>query len=180
MYPNIYLLLKFLHITAAIMMFACWSIDWLLISFRNEGNQKGNDFMARNLKNNAMLQKVSVLTLVGTGIWLSIAARSFPAWTASAIIAIVLMELLSGVLPRYADSRKHDRNSSAGNSGSKPQSLMKSVVKMRIAIGSGIVALMTLKPQTILHCTFIVIAAVLAAAIWALIDIKKQSLSRSS
>jgi hypothetical protein len=128
MYPNIYLLLKFLHITAAIAMFACWAVEWLSLSLQNERSQKTADNISGNLKNIARLHTLSIIILIGTGIWMGITSWDFQAWIASSMIAIVIMELLASLLPRYAFLWKHDRKSSEDGSGSKHQPLTKSAL----------------------------------------------------
>jgi hypothetical protein len=174
MLANSYLLIKVLHVTAAIGTFGSWGCEWLIVILQNKQRDKTNEIISDLSKTISRFKTYAVLTLVGSGILMTITTWGLVPWIVSTIVGIIVMEILETIVTRYQNSYKRNKENSSDNPAVKDLLFTKLALKVRTTIGLGIVAVMTMKPASIITGLSIVATAVLATGIWSLSGVKKS------
>ncbi len=168
---SVYSVVKFLHIVGAIGFFITLALEWIgLAQMRTARTlDQVREWMdlPRRMRGAGM---VSILVLLAAGIYMAVIAWGLATWIAVALAAIVLSIALSAALtgPRMAAVEKALAEEQGSMSPSF-QSLLHDPrlwvsIQTRVAIGLGIVFLMTVKPGLVGSILVIGIAAVLGAA----------------
>jgi hypothetical protein len=163
---GLYPLLIFLHVLAAVGLFASLGIEVVALGrLRSAATLDAAGMWIGLLR--SPLPLVSMVTIVVTGIWMSIVRWGDEAWIGVSLLAIVGMAVVSAFA-----TRRLRRVSTALASESGPglsltfRALQSSAtlvasLRLRVAIGIGILALMTVKPDALGSI------AILAAAVGA-------------
>jgi hypothetical protein len=166
MLMDLYPLLIFLHVLAAVGLFASLGIEVVALGrLRSAATLDAARMWIGLLR--TPLPLVSMLTILVTGIWMSIVRWGDQAWIGASLLAIVGMAIVGAVA-----TRRLRRMSTAltGESGpglsptfralQSSASLVASL-RLRVGIGIGILGLMTIKPDALGSI------AILAAAVGA-------------
>ena len=156
---NIFPALTFLHVAGAIAIFISWALEYnYLTSMRPALMADNEDAALQEMKQYKKIGSVGVLITLTTGIWLMVALWGYKSWIMMSIISIVLLIITEVLFSRKAASSKTDRFRS--------MSCQISSIRLRIAIGIGIVALMVFKTSDLLSSISIVIIFLIAGAVW--------------
>jgi uncharacterized membrane protein len=156
---NIFPALTFLHVAGAIAIFISWALEYnYLTSMRPALMADNEDAALQEMKQYKKIGSVGVLITLTTGIWLMVALWAYKSWIMMSIISIVLLIITEVLFSRKAASSKTDRFRS--------MSCQISSIRLRIAIGIGIVALMVFKTSDLLSSISIVIIFLIAGAVW--------------
>jgi uncharacterized membrane protein len=156
---NIFPALTFLHVAGAIAIFISWALEYnYLTSMRPALMADNEDAALQEMKQYKKIGSVGVLITLTTGIWLMVALWGYKSWIMMSIISIVLLIITEVLFSRKAASSKTDRFRS--------MSCQISSIRLRIAIGIGIVALMVFKTSDLLSSISIVIISLIAGAVW--------------
>lgn len=148
---NSYSLLILLHVTGAVGIFAAWGMEAVLLQRLREAvtiveARTGT----RSLRRRGRLAPVAMLTVVATGIWMMAAAWGGQAWMVTALAAVVIIGMTGSALGGRAISRLD--GALAGEPERLPDDfdlavgLLTISLRLRFAIGIGILGLMTIKP----------------------------------
>jgi len=116
------------------------------------------DVALKEMKQYKKIGSVGVLITLITEIWLMVALWGYKPWIMMSIISIVLLIITETLFSRKAISFKTDKYRS--------MSYEVSSIRLRIAIGIGIVALMVFKTSDFLSSIFIVIIFLIAGVFW--------------
>ncbi|HYG67546.1 MAG TPA: hypothetical protein VD838_07800 [Anaeromyxobacteraceae bacterium] len=168
---NLYTVLVFLHVLGGVGVFVAMAVESIAFGRLRDARTVVDAHAAlRSLGVNARLGPASMLTTVGTGIWMGAVGWSHQAWMPTALGTVVVMGLLGGTVT--ARRLKRVRAALAAESGDalsdEIQLLLASPVLdasllVRIALGVGILALMTAKPA--LAGSLVMIGAAAAAGV---------------
>ncbi len=156
---NIFPALTFFHVTGAITIFISWALEYSYLTPMRQSLMADNEDVAlKEMKQYKKIGSVGVLITLTTGIWLMVALWGYKPWIMMSIISIVLLIITETLFSRKAISFKTDKYRS--------MSYEVSSIRLRIAIGIGIVALMVFKTSDFLSSIFIVITFLIAGVFW--------------
>ena len=165
---NIFPALTFFHVTGAITIFISWALEYNHVTtLRKLLAINTEEFTLQQVKVFKKIGSAGVLVTLGTGIWLMVALWGYSSWLMMAIISILLLIITEVLFSRKVISLKAD----------KFQSMLYQVspIRLRIAIGMGIVALMVFKTPDLLSSLFIVIIFLVAGAVWVAPLLRKRT-----
>lgn len=153
---NIFPALTFLHVTGAIAIFISWALEYNYVTaLRKSLTTNTEEFALLQVKVFKKIGSLGVLVTLTTGIWLMIALWGYSPWLMMAIISIVLIIITEVLFSKKAISSKTDNL--------RIMSYQMSSIRLRIAIGMGIIALMVFKTPDLLSCISIVLVFLLPA-----------------
>ncbi|MBO9728609.1 MAG: hypothetical protein J7623_08235 [Chitinophaga sp.] len=182
---NIYLLLKLVHITAAIALFCTWAIEWLLLILQTKNYEAVSNRLATSIKITHRYQIAAVIGIIATGITMGVMSWRDAHWVDSAIIGIVLMEIITKIIGRYAKNYNKREDHYGEPPAAKQPLFSVLMLKVRIAMASGILIIMIVKPAVFLSAIAVIVFSALIAFLWSLKDVrsisvimKKDKLSR--
>lgn len=156
---NIFPALTFFHVTGAITIFISWALEYSYLTPMRQSLMADNEDVAlKEMKQYKKIGSVGVLITLTTGIWLMVALWGYKPWIMMSIISIVLLIITETLFSRKAISFKTDKYRS--------MSYEVSSIRLRIAIGMGILALMVFKTPDFLSSLSIVLIFLIAGAIW--------------
>ena len=168
---TLYPFLVFFHVLGAVGLFAALGIEAVAVGRlgRTDATDGAREALG-SLQRNDRLGGISMLVLLASGAWMMASWGAQP-WLSAAFVAIVFMGIAGGAV----SSRRIRRLRAAlaaerGAALSEPFRTLRSNValavslRLRIAIGVGILALMTLKPSA-LGSALLVLAAVAAGLV---------------
>jgi hypothetical protein len=156
---NIFPALTFFHVTGAIAIFISWALEYNYLStLRKSLTTNTEEFALHQIKVFKKVGSVGVLTTLTTGIWLMAALWGYSPWLIMAIISIILIIITEVLFSRKAILLKTDKF--------RGMSYQISSIRLRIAIGMGILALMVFKTPDFLSSLSIVLIFLIAGAIW--------------
>lgn len=156
---NIFPALTFLHVTGAIAIFISWALEYNYVTaLRKSLTTNTEEFALLQVKVFKKIGSLGVLVTLTTGIWLMIALWGYSPWLMMAIISIVLIIITEVLFSKKAISSKTDNL--------RIMSYQMSSIRLRIAIGMGIIALMVFKTPDLLSCISIVLVFLIAGVIW--------------
>jgi hypothetical protein len=165
---NIFPTLTFLHVTGAIAIFISWALEYNhLTAIRKSVMTNTEEFALEQLKNYKKIGSVGVLITLTSGIWLMIALWGYSSWIMMAFVSILLIIITEVFFSRKAISLKTDKFRS--------MSYQISSIRLRIAIGMGIIALMVFKTPDFLPSLLIVFIFLIVGAVWILPLFKKTA-----
>lgn len=148
---NSYSLLIFLHVTGAVGIFAAWGMEAVLLQRLRETVTVGEARAGLGaLRGQGRLGPVAMLTVLVTGIWMMAVAWRGGAWMMTALAAVLVIGVTGSVLGGKAMSRLDA--ALAGEPDRLPDDFGPAValltigLQVRLAIGIGILGLMTIKP----------------------------------
>lgn len=169
---DLYPLLVFFHVLGAVGLFAALGIEAVAVARlgRTDAIEGARDALGL-LRVNDRLGGVGMLVLLASGAWMMALTWGAQPWLSAAFVAIVFMGIAGGAV----SSRRIRRLRAAlaaerGAALSEPFRTLRSSValtvslRVRLAIGVGILALMTLKPAA-LGSALLVLAAVAAGLV---------------
>ncbi len=151
---SLYPVLVFLHVLGAMGLFAAIAVEAVALGRLRRadapaGVRDGMALLARNER----LGGIAMLTVIASGAWMMATTWGHQWWIASAFVGIVGMGVAGGAvsarrLRRLRAALAAERGPGLSQAFSTLQSSAALVasLRVRIAIGIGIVALMTLKP----------------------------------
>lgn len=169
----IYLFVKFLHVAAAISLFCSWAFEWLLLILYLKDYAVIKDTVGKKIRKITRLQGFSVIIVIASGLWMGFTNWRDASWIDTAIIAIVVMEVITKIIGRFAKTYMKRNELTKEHPFAMNPLYAKLALRVRVAIASAIVAIMTIKPAAFLTGILIIFAAVLLAWLWSLKDIKK-------
>jgi len=169
---NIYLLLKLVHITGAIALFCTWGIEWLLLILQAKNYEAVSNSLATSIKITHRYQVVAVIAIITTGITMGVMSWRDAPWVDSAIMGIVLMEIITKIIGRYAKNYNKREDHYGEPSAAKHPLFSVLMLKVRIAIASGILVIMIVKPPVFLSAIGVIVFSALMALLWSLKDVK--------
>jgi len=148
---NSYSIFVFLHILGAVTMFASWGIEGVIIN-RLNASVKSDDARTwlQQFKKRRRLGPAGMIVVLITGIWMMAVRWGHQVWMMLAFLGIILIMLTGIILAR----RTLPRLTSIidGKSGQLPENYyalagtLSTSLRIRIAVGIAILALMTFKP----------------------------------
>jgi len=151
---SLYPLLVFLHVLSAMGLFAAIAIEAVALERLRRadaptGVREGMELLARNER----LGGIAMLTLIASGAWMMATTWGHQWWIASAFIGIVGMGVAGGAVSsrrirrlRAALAAERGPGLSQAFGSLRSSAALVGSSRVRIALGVGIVALMTLKP----------------------------------
>jgi hypothetical protein len=169
---NIHSILVFLHVLGAVGMFAVLGIETVALGRLKRADTPADvrTWMGL-LAVPARFGPVTLFTTLISGIWLMVKWWGPQPWILSAFVAIVVMAVMGGSVSRRAMQRigkalpsetGSELSAAFRSLRSNPALTMSS--RLRTAIGVGILALMTMKPQVV-GSLLILVAAVVAGVV---------------
>lgn len=169
---SLYPLLVFLHVLSAMGLFAAIAVEAVALGRLRRadapaGVREGMGLLARNER----LGGIAMLTLIASGAWMMATTWGHQWWIASAFIGIIGMGAAGGAvssrrirrLRAALDAEKGPGLSQAFRTLQTSAALVASL-RVRISLGIGIVALMSLKP-TGAGTSLLILAAALVAGL---------------
>lgn len=147
---NSYIFLIFLHVLAAVGIFAAWGSESIIL--RQLRRAKAVDEAEKGLqllKKQRAMGPISMLIVLATGIWMGVTRWGHQDWMVTAFVAMLLIIVVGLVLARRAMPRI--KKALADKPEELPPDYMALTVplavslQLRISIGVGIVGLMTIK-----------------------------------
>jgi hypothetical protein len=154
---NFYLAITFLHVTGAIFLFVSWALEYDYLKTINQSDTTNEEVTSsKKPKNYTKLGGIAAFITLATGIGLMIALSRHGSWMIMAMVSVVLIKITEVFFSRKAMAVKTD----------KPRNMFYLLfsVKLRIAIGIGIIALMVFKTSGILSSLFVVLIALIGGA----------------
>ncbi len=148
-----YSLLVFVHVLAAMGLFVAMAIEGVALGRlpRAKTAEDAREWL-RSLALPGRLGPIAMLTAVASGIWMMRVAWSREAWMASSLVAVVAMAVVGGAVTNrrvrqrratFAAAGSRDDVAVAGQLSIRP---LTASLRVRTALGVGVLALMTLKP----------------------------------
>lgn len=148
---NSYSLLIFLHVLGAVGMFAAWGIEAVTLRRLRQAVTTGEArTCAQQFRKQGPLGPVAMLTALGTGIWMMVARWGPQPWMTASLAAVAAIVVIGIVLARRGMSRLDtalvdESERLPAHFAALTGSLVASL-QLRIALGVGILGLMTMKP----------------------------------
>ena len=151
---SLYPVLVFLHVLGAMGLFAAIAIEAVALGRLRQtdapaGVREGMALLARNER----LGGIAMLTLIASGAWMMATTWGHQWWIASAFIGIIGMGIAGGAVSsrrirrlRAALAAERGPGLSQAFTSLQSSAALVASLRVRIALGIGIVALMTLKP----------------------------------
>jgi len=160
--------ITFFHIVGAITLFISWALEYNYLTSKTQFADE--EATSNQLKNCAKLAGIAVFIILGTGIWLMVAFGQYASWMIMALVSIFLIKITDVLFSRKVSSIKTQK--------SREMYYRVSSIRLRIAIGIGIIALMVFKPSDLLSSLFFVLISVLAGmgVIWVLPPLKRNAI----
>lgn len=161
-----YALLVFLHVLGAVGMFAAWGIEAVTLGqLRQAGTVEQARASMQFRRRSATLGPIAMLTALVTGIWMMVARWSHQPWTAVALAGLILIVIVGvafgrRAMPRIVASLAEGTERLTPDARAAGEILALSL-RLRIAIGVAIVALMTIKPGALASLAIMGIAIVI-------------------
>ena len=154
---NIFPAITFFHVTGAITLFMSWALEYNYLTTKIQSSVTNEEVTAsKKLKNYTRLGGIAVFITLGTGIWLMIALWGSASWMIMALISVFLIKIIDVLFSRKAASVKTVQY--------REMFYLVFSIRLRIAIGIGIIALMVFKPSDLLSSLSIVLISLIAGA----------------
>lgn len=183
---NYYLIAKFIHIVGALGVFVVLGVEWLsLKNLRQASNITQLHEWTRIISGLQRLGGVSMVAILISGFYMMAVARMHADWLVVAFGSLILLALLAAAVTgrRMAVIRQSISKETESISRSLyqllHQPLLWIVMQERVAIGLGIVFLMTAKPDLIGSLLAMSLAAILGLAS-ALPVLKRERIKRET
>src|SRR5260370_11781297 len=151
---NLYQLLLFLHVLGAVGIFVALGIESISLGRLQSAAARSDALLWMGLlKLPGRLGPIAMITTVAAGVGMMAKGWGRQPWIVSAIVGLVGMVAVGGIISLRGARRL--RAALAGEAGPEGSDLFRSIqsgtaltasLRLRIAIGIGILALMTLKP----------------------------------
>jgi uncharacterized membrane protein len=154
-----YTLLVFLHVVAAVLMFAAWAVETVVIAQLRTAPATGSWRILLRLRARwGMTGRAAMLGALATGIWMMLLRWMVPGsgplpWMAGSFVALITiigvgLVLERRVAPRLRELAADDENAAADALRATSRVLAVSLM-LRSALGIGILGLMTAKPGAV-------------------------------
>jgi hypothetical protein len=154
---NIFPAITFIHVLGAITLFISWALEYNYLTTRTESSVTNEEVTAsRRFKNYAKLGGIAVFVTLVTGIWLMLALWGSAPWMIMALVSIFLIKIMDVLFSRKAASLKTEKV--------HQMFYLMFSIRLRIAIGIGIIALMIFKPVSLLSSLSIVFISFIGGA----------------
>ena len=159
---NTFQAIIFFHVTSAIALFVAWALEYKQVtSIKNfsaaDSTENGS---SKELKKFIRYGRLAMLTSLCTGISLMVAFCGHGSWMMMAMVSLLLIIIVGIFFSRRASFLKKDKNRSF--------SYLVSSIRLRRSIGTGIIALMVFKTNSLLASLLIVFVFVIGVIIWVL------------
>jgi hypothetical protein len=148
---NSYSLLIFVHVLAATGLFVAMAIEGVSLGRLSKAKtpEAAQEWL-RSLAIPARLGPIAMLTAVVSGIWLAVLGSTHEPWTSSALGAVIAMGAVGGVVTNRRVRRLRAALAVGKSLDDVPPPIpvraLDASLRVRVALGVGILALMTLKP----------------------------------
>jgi hypothetical protein len=183
---SFYQFLIFIHVVGAMALFVAIGIEVVSLGRLRRAETPADARLWLGLfRLPGRLGPIAMLTALASGAWMMKVSWGYQPWIAVALAALVAMAVLGGVVSLRQMRRL--RRALAAETGSELSETIRAVrsstalltsLRLRIALGVGILGLMTMKPSD--HATaFLVFATAVLAALLASIPLVKTDRIRS-
>ncbi len=170
---NLYQLLVFVHVLGGIGIFVAMGIEAVALgSLRLAGTRADARVALRPLALSMRLGPAAMLTTLASGMWMAALGFARGAWIPSALVGVVAMAIVGAVLSLRPSRRLRVALAAEGGPdgrdafrSSTSSAALVASLRLRIAIGVGILGLMTLKPPDAATSSIILAAAFLAGLV---------------
>jgi hypothetical protein len=148
---NSYSLVTFVHVLGATGLFVAMAIEAVSLGRlpKTTTSEEGREWL-RSLALAGRLGPIAMLTAVASGVWMAAVAWSPEPWMPSALGAVIAMAVIGGIV---TNRRVRQLRAAAAAGGSRADlarrismSALAASLRVRFALGVGVLALMTLKP----------------------------------
>ena len=152
---NGYLILLFLHVLAGVGLYVALGIEIVALGrFQRAGTPGDAALWLRVLRGPSWLSPLAMLLALGSGIWMTVLVWGHQAWIFTAFLGLVGMAIAGGgvtgrVMRRLRSALAAEgapELSGAFRSAAANPALAASL-RLRIALGLGVLGLMTVKPE---------------------------------
>jgi hypothetical protein len=166
---NIYPAITFFHIAGAITLFISWALKYDYFKSVNQLSTINEDMtVSRKFKNYSRLGSIAVFVTLVSGFWLMVTNWGFSAWIIMSLVSIGLIIFTEVLFSRKVASAKPD--------GFRMMFFLINSIRLQIAIGTGIIALMVFKTSHLFSSILIVLIFLIAGlcVIWVFPPLKKM------
>ena len=155
----------FFHIAGTIALFAAWISEYVQIYIlsRIVPAADGNDFSWKIMKLSSRYSMLAMLVTLATGIGLMVIYHARTAWM-EVPMALLLLITITGIVLQQK---------SKGISTNSRLSLLLFSIRIRIALGTGIISLMVFKPFTAGPAILVAAIFLIAGIGWAFLSKRK-------
>jgi len=167
---SLYQFLIFIHVLGAVALFVAIGIEAVALGrLRRAETPAAARVWLGLFRMPGRLGPTAMLTALASGAWMMKVSWGYQPWIAGALAAIVGMAVIGGVVSRRRMRRlrvalaAESRPELSEALRSSPALVMS--LRLRIALGVGILALMTMKPSDHASAILVLAAAVLAALV---------------
>lgn len=166
---DIYPLLVFLHVLGAVGMFAAWGVEMVAVSQLRQAVTVDQARTAMGLRRgSAPMAPVAMFTALGTGLWMMGVRWGLRPWIVTALAGLVLIVSVGIVLARHAMPRLAAALEGAEQrlpgSVHAAREILVTSLRLRVAIGVGVLGLMTMKPGALESVTIMAAAIAIGLA----------------
>jgi hypothetical protein len=170
---NSYVLFVFTHVLAAMGVFAALGIEAVSLGrLRRAETPAEAAFSMALLAVPARLGPIAMLVTLGSGVWMMAKSWGQEPWIVSAFVGLVGMAVVGGVgsgrrIRRLRDAVAGERGPGLSDAFRSMRSslALTASLRLRMAIGIGIVGLMTIKPPDVATASLILATGVLSGVL---------------
>ena len=154
--------LLFCHVMGAIMLFVAWSMEYKYISSLRKPkiSKRAEENSADNLKKLSRFSMITMLITLGTGIWLMLRFEMHTSWMLMSMLMLLFIIVIGLTFSRMTLKHKFD-----------PVKLYvypACSIRLRLAMGTGIIALMVFKTATVSDSLMIILMSLAIGIIWSI------------
>src|SRR6266536_1730691 len=164
---NIIQLVIFAHILSAIALFVTWALEYkLILGIQNSLNTEPGNKVSLEMKLITRSSMLSMITALATGMGLMVRFSGAMPWTVMAMVSLIIG--LSFKKMARLRMRRLALVNGTGNNKIHKDSIRYLIpsIRLRIAIGVGIIALMVLKPMDLYTAVLIVLLFLIIGGWW--------------
>jgi hypothetical protein len=157
---SVYAVLIFVHVLGAVGMFTASGIEGMTLARLYPGpDSPDSEGAARGLVRARRAAMLAMLATIATGIWMMRIAWTPQPWQQAAMAAMAALVVVGAVLRRRATVGR------AGGITARGIRVLRTSLRLRVALGDAILALMTMKPG-VEGSWSIVVAGATTGAFW--------------
>lgn len=167
----LYLIILFIHVTGAILLFAALGIEWLtFVKFRNADTFEAAAGWLKSFPVIPRLYMISMITILASGIYMMVVVWKDAAWIIAAFFSMILLAVLGARLTgKKMESIGKEIMSGKGElspdvKGKMKDSALWNSIQTRSAVALGIIYLMTVKPALTASIITILVAVIIGFA----------------
>ncbi len=176
---NIIQLVIFAHILSAIALFVTWALEYkLILGIQNSLNTEPGNKVSLEMQLITRSSMLSMITALATGMGLMVRFSGAIPWTVMAMVSLLLIIIIGLSFKKMARLRMRRLAlvNGTGNNKIHKDSIRYLIpsIRLRIAIGVGIIALMVLRPMDLYTAVLIVLLFLIIGGLWSLPFLKRS------